>query len=88
MLIRSQDKETIVNLQSIGQIYTAGKGIKSKLYVDFPDGRTALLGIYGDTMSILDDLQDQYQYVEECKYFGCGAARPEFVFQMPTEGEQ
>jgi hypothetical protein len=40
-----------------------------------------------NAIKVLNMIQQQYQYIEECKYLGIGCSQPEFVFAIPTDEE-
>lgn len=86
MLIRSQDKEKIVNLDNVEVLYIdqLRDGGNFKIFT------CCLLGEYKSKekcIAVLDEIQNAHQYIEECKYTGIGASQPEFVFCMPEEKE-
>lgn len=85
MLIRSQNKKRIININTINTIQIEeDNSIFAKGVVYY------FLGEYSTkekAIKVLDMIQNSYQYCEECKYIGVGASQPEFVFQMPQEDE-
>lgn len=91
MLIISQNKKTIVNLNAAGQIYVDNSIGHEKpcVYCDFGDGRTAVLGEYETekrATEVLTRICEDYQYSRECSARGEVAAKqPAFVFNMPEE---
>ncbi len=79
MIIRSQDRKTIINMNSSGQIYVddSFSHDKATIYSDFPDGRTAKLGEYETSehaIKILDEI---------CEAFRTSLVQHQFVYQMP-----
>lgn len=95
MLLRSQDKESLWNLQNLSGIKYSqsiltkyGKEKKEhQIAVDF-GGLLECCGIYKTkerAIEVLDTLQNAYQYTQEWKATGAGGVQPEFAFQMPEE---
>lgn len=89
MIIRSQDKKTIVVFQSIGQLYTDNTyDASTRIYADFQDGRTAELGKYsteGKAMKVLDMIQNLYlETVSDNETFISDIPK---VFIMPQDSE-
>lgn len=88
MIIRSQDKKAIVNLNMVDNIEERDNQIRC-----FSGGGMETLGILGQysteekAVRVLDMICTEYQYAEECKHTGVGSAPPEFVFQMPSDEE-
>lgn len=74
MLIVSQDRKTLVNINSAGQIYTDNSigHEKPHIYCDFGDGRTATLGAYESEKRCIEVLEDI-----------CGYYTAEGIFKMP-----
>ena len=74
MLIVSQDRKTLVNIESAGQIYTDNSmgHEKPHIYCDFGDGRTATLGVY----------ESENRCIEVLKGI-CGQYGTESIFGMP-----
>jgi hypothetical protein len=88
MLIRTQDKTELVNVNNVTRIML----INNTRIVIEPnnDGRWITLGEYsnGEGMGALDKIQEHYNsckyqqtFSKECGYF------VDYVFQMPQEGE-
>ena len=88
MIIRSQNKKAIVNLNMIDTIEERDNQIRY-----FSGGGMETVGLLGQystekkTIKVLDMICAEYQYAEECKHTGVGSAPPEFVFQMPSDEE-
>ena len=88
MIIRSQNKKAIVNLNVIDTIEEHNKHIRY-----FGGGGMETVGVLGKysteekAIKVLDMICAEYQYAEECKHTGVGSAPPEFVFQMPSDEE-
>lgn len=89
MIIRSQDKKTIVIFENIGQLYIE-KDYRSniKIAVDFPDGRTCELGVYSTeekAIKVLDMIQENYiSCTDQWNGIPCVTNK---VFQMPQDNE-
>lgn len=90
MLIRSQDKEILINLHNVSQLYTVGFCITA----DFADNRDSGFRDIGNYSSeekaikVLDMIQDVYQDAEEIKCLGTKYPfRGKYVFQMPQDSE-
>lgn len=84
MLIRSQNKSVILNMDMVKTIYVSKFKEEFCIYVD----EEVRLGRYRKeetARKVLDSIRQEYQYNEECKYIGAGAVRPEFVFCMPED---
>lgn len=82
MIIRSQDKKKIFNLEQIRKIDC----ITNSVMAD----DISVMGTYSTeekAIKVLDMICAEYQYAEECKHTGVGSAPPEFVFQMPSDEE-
>ncbi len=90
MLIVSQNKNVIVNINVVCEIY-AGNSMDEKpcIYCSFADGRSDILGKYETekrATEILTWICKDYQYSSECSARGEVAAKqPMFVFYMPEE---
>lgn len=97
MLILSQDKATIVNLENITQIYCAERSdLKSNIYCSF-DCNREMLGTYSSIercKEILQDILTAYQRSEENKAliigdmlhsFGPREDKYKFTYTMPEE---
>ena len=88
MLIRSQNKRQIIALENAISINADDD---NDIVVLYPmEGAWDTIGEYSSrekAEKALDMIQDAYQYTEECKYFGIGCTQPEFVFDMPKDGE-
>ena len=86
MLIRSQKKTLMVNMDNVASI-CANNGNVVVDYVNSEHDSIANYSTEEKAIKVLDMIQNSYQYCEECKYTGVGASQPEFVFQMPQESE-
>ena len=89
MLIRSQDKKIIVNLQSISQFYT----LRGEVVADFNNADEnsgyATLGVYDNeetAIKVLDIIQENYKNLEAL-HCGFGIGDCCEVFQMPQDSE-
>lgn len=88
MLIRSQDKKVIINLDNVSQVRTGG--MADQRIIVFADDLVIVLGEYyteEKAIKVLDMIQDAYKearidevYKEDGRIY-----RP--VFRMPQEGE-
>ena len=93
MLIRSQNGEDIVNIDS-GKRIRIIKGLKEDSCAICINDERFGWGSIGDystkekAVKVLDKICEQYQYCQECKYIGVGAQIPEFVFQMPQDNDK
>ena len=97
MIIRSQDKYSIINFDNIDRVrlseYRERGEIKAHYQTDIyylTKNEAGLLGTYSTeekAIKVLDMICAEYQYAEECKHTGVGSAPPEFVFQMPSDKE-
>ena len=82
MIIRSQDKKKLFNLEQIRKIDCETNSVMAD--------DVSVMGIYSTeekAIKVLDMICAEYQYAEECKHTGVGSAPPEFVFQMPSDKE-
>ena len=89
MLIRSQNKQNIYNFDLVSGIGFSEYNTPCHMYVLVKE-REYLLGKYSTkekSIKVLYMIQNQYQYIQECKYIGVGCCQPEFVFQMPQDDE-
>ena len=90
MLIKSQDRKTLVVMETVGQIYVDNTYSHKTptIYCDFADGRTAKLGESASDhrcIEITESLCDSYQYAKEWSITGAGCNQAEFVFFMDGE---
>ena len=88
MLIRSQNKIGIVNLNQIDTIVYDDR--RDVILAYNPGNASMDLGKYTTeekAVKVLDMIQEQYQYIQECKYICIGCSQPEFIFQMPQDDE-
>ena len=88
MIIRSQKKHMLINMDMVNAVSLGGLNCNKVLAVmgdDLPT--TAEYTTKEKALKALDMIQNSYQYAEECKYTGVGASQPEFVFQMPQDSE-
>lgn len=88
MLIRSQNKIGIVNLNQVDTIVYDDR--QDVIFAYNPGNTPMDLGEYttkAKAIKVLDIIQSQYQYIQECRYIGVGCSQPEFVFQMPQDDE-
>lgn len=91
MIIRSQDKRIIANLDNCMRIEV----IECDGYFaigSYESTRYARLGHYyteEKAIKVLDMICDSYQYMKECECTrkALGVHAPEFVFQMPKDEE-
>ena len=68
-------------------------GSKHEIIVYYPhtvenDYAYMTIGRYStkeQAIEVLDMIQNQYQYMMECKYVGVGCSQPEFIFVMPED---
>jgi len=87
MLIRSQDKRKIVNIDNVDSVAAEYGEIKAY------NGNTETRIIIGDyskrekAIKVLDMICEHYQYLQKCKYGLIGIQEINFVFQMPQESE-
>lgn len=98
MLIRSQNKEYLCNLNSIYGIayeethgYKKGKTVSTNHEICVDTGVVDSIGVYSTkekALKVLDMIQEEYQYNERCKARGEEAGTiPLYVFQMPKDEE-
>lgn len=98
MLIRSQDKEYLCNLNTIYGIsyeethgYKKGKTVSTNHEICVDTGVVDSIGVYSTkekALKVLDMIQEEYQYNERCKARGEEAGTiPSYVFQMPKDEE-
>lgn len=87
MLIRSQDKTTIVAVEHINSIFS---NLQNEIYFIYSyngSGETVCnLGNYKteeEAIKVLDNICDRYQYLKECEIGNMGFENPEFVYYMP-----
>lgn len=91
MLIRSQDKLAICNLENVDTIcnsYSTNSWDTRVEISSFNQSERTVLGYYKTkerTIEVLDEICNAYQYCNECVVTGFGALQPEFVYQMPEE---
>lgn len=95
MLIRSQDRDVLTNLFQITDIAIRldDNHVSYCIEAYYPhtiqyDCAKMALGRYSNkkkALEVLQEIQNQYQYLMECKYIGIGSLQPEFVYQMPKE---
>lgn len=90
MIIRSQDKKTIVNFSNVTNI-CCGKDNAKCIYADFACGEYEVLGEYSTeekAIKVLDMICEEYKKYTSAKgmstYF---AFIPPKVFQMPSDEE-
>lgn len=90
MLIRSQDKKNLININAAAQLYVDHKTV----YVDFNNDLTEgyqELGDYSseeDAIKVLDMIQETYTDVELAKQdYEKYNYVDDFTFEMPTEKE-
>lgn len=87
MLIRSQDKTTIVVIEGIDSICIVLQN--SEYFVRSYNGNTessCALGRYkseDEAIRALNDICDTYQYLKECEVTGVGKQNPSYVYYMP-----
>ena len=90
MLIRSQDKKVIVNLQSISQFYIVhGDVVADFNNADNSQNGYVTLGLYDDAekaTKVLDLIQKNYENLEAVHH-GFGVGDCSEVFQMPQDSE-
>ena len=87
MLIRSQNREVLINLNSAAGIEIAEGPIKT-IITSYITGCSYLLGKYSDkakAMKVLDMIQEAYEKYEYEKVFKTGLTLFE-TFQMPEDG--
>lgn len=86
MLIRSQDKLQLVTLEN-GTVAVDYRSKSQILFYEIGSVEpSSTIGKYSSeekAIKVLDNIQNEYQYIEECKTVGVGRISPEFVFQMP-----
>lgn len=95
MFIRSQDRDVLTNLFQITDIAIRldDNHVSYCIEAYYPhtiryDCAKMALGRYSNkkkALEVLQEIQNQYQYLMECKYIGIGSLQPEFVYQMPKE---
>lgn len=95
MMIRSQDGMSLTNIALVTDltIVLDYNCLNYNVNAYYPhsirdDYACMSLGKYSTkerAESILQEIQNQYQYLMECKYIGIGSSQPEFVYQMPKE---
>ena len=93
VLIRSQDGMSLTNLALVTDLTIALDYNRLNYNVNacYPhsignDYASMSLGKYSTkerAESVLQEIQNQYQYLMECKYIGVGSTQPEFIYQMP-----
>ena len=90
MLIRSQDKKSLINMDAVSQIYLDSD---NAITIDFnnSDGEGfEIIGEYSSeakAIKVLDKIQDDYNYCEFIKIAGQGVRQLDFTFQMPSDEE-
>ena len=96
MLIRSQDGDVLTNIFQVTDIAICldDNHVSYCIKAYYPhtvqyDCAKMTLGKYVNkkrALEVLQEIQNQYQYLMECKYIGIGgSSQPEFVYQMPKE---
>lgn len=91
MLIRSQNGMVLMNIQQIFKLLIMPNDCGSEWCIIAMHPVTEdhwALGAYSTcdkAKDVLQEIQNQYQYLMECKYIGIGSSQPEFVYQMPKE---
>ena len=93
MIIRSQDGQSLVNLDNTDAIEIKYTGESEYNIMAWNVDTKCRLAIYKTKKranNVLDMICDNYQYLQECKYFGkvIGINAPEFVFQMPQDSNE
>jgi hypothetical protein len=89
MLIRSQDKRKIINLNNIDYIYCQEiiKAIEHTYYIMY---NSIWLGKYSseeEAIKVLDDICEQYERAEKTDYVSIGYVG-NVVFNMPTKEDK
>lgn len=88
MLIRSQNKKCIINLDNIDTIEAKDEKI---IYFNGGTDTKGILGSYSTEekeIKVLDMMQEEYLYCERCRARGEEAGNiPCYVFQMPQDSE-
>lgn len=89
MIIRSQDKKTLVVFENIGQLYIDNKyDDKSRIFTDFTDGRTAELGKYSSedkAIKVIDNIEQHGNYLRITSLGGGNIHDIDETFQMPLD---
>lgn len=88
MLIRSQDKRHLVNLNNVELVYVS-KSVVCADFVDSRDDGFSKLGEYNTeekALKVLDMIEDKHaEYV--LAIAGASCSRNPAIFQMPEDGE-
>ena len=88
MLIRSQDRISLISMDAVSQIYLDSD---NAITIDFnnSDGEGfEIIGEYSTedkAIKVLDMIQDNYSYCEFIKIAGQGIRKLDFIFQMPLD---
>lgn len=91
MLIRSQNKRRLTNLQQVTDIEICEQGGRFNVQAYYPEYSKACIGTYSTeakAIKVLDDISEEYLYCERCRTRGEEAGSvPCYVFQMPQDDE-
>ena len=90
MIIRSQDKLTLINLDNTDSVYYSYLGYGENRVMASNENTKCSIGKYSSkekVIKVLDMICEWYQYLQECKLGGMGVNKVEFVFQMPQDSE-
>lgn len=96
MLIRSQDKKTLINFEQVTDLGVVklldGFGINAYYAFSVSDEYSSMcIGEYSTeekAIRVLDMIEGNYQYNERCKARGEEAGMiPSYAFQMPNDEE-
>lgn len=91
MLIRSQKKGKIVNLNNIDTLtFKTDKNMFLINSFNGMDDSETVLGVYSSrnqVIEIFDRICEEYQYSEQCKNGYNGEQVPIYVFQMPDDNK-
>lgn len=90
MLIRSQDKKTLVNLENTNaiRIYEGNTGFTIDAWGVSIDYEIGEYSTEEKAIKVLDMIQEEYLYCERCKERGEEAGNiPCYVLQMPQDSE-